>query len=135
MKTHASRSRFPSFGGGFSTLPRRHSCRRMAPRVLSLLNDSPLVKHDLPACLRVLPDRRPTSLTFSVLEQCVSQQVNIRAQSAAMKVRRLPHVGDRLPLSPLQFRQYTVPAVPAAGGAHFPEVSQSHILEVSPRSP
>src|ERR1017187_8186694 len=30
MKTHASRGRFPSFGGGFSTLPRRHSCRRLA---------------------------------------------------------------------------------------------------------
>jgi hypothetical protein len=37
MKTHASRGRFPSFGGGFSTLPRRHSCRRLPVAALSTL--------------------------------------------------------------------------------------------------
>ncbi len=68
-----------------------------------------------------------------VLEQSVSQQVDIFGQLPTMKACGFPNVSGLSLLTSFQFGQHIFSAVATTGSANFPEVGCRHVFEVSSR--
>jgi len=75
----------------------------------SVLNDCPLMVHNLPTFGSAPPDRRATGSAHFVLEERVGQQVDIVSKSSAMEVHGLPNVDMRDRMTLFQLVEHVGP--------------------------
>src|SRR5947207_13717498 len=118
------------------TLPApTNKSRRLMPFTCRapVLNDSPLMKDDLPPDSAALPDGRAARPALA-LQQRVGEEVDTGGQLAAVEIVRSPGVLHRLIEARRNRFQDVLAAVAAPGGADLPEVVRRHGLELGARA-
>src|ERR1035441_8981948 len=100
----------------------------------SVLDNGSLMVNYLPSFRGSSPDGGPPGKPRMILEQRVSQQINIFGQFLALEVHRLPYVFVGNGKSLLQTIQHERPGVAAAAGAGLPVILGRPSLEVGSRA-
>ena len=111
-----------AFGGEYTARAQR----------LSLVFDhGSLMKEDLPSHFCALPESGSASLTYLVLYQCVSEEIDVGPELAAEEVTGLPYVfGGVLLAAAFKFGEDELAGVAAARGADLPKIRMHHAVIV-----